>query len=65
MENPTYIGDGVYARYDGFALHVAVDNHRNEVVVLEPDTLESLNKFYKYAVDNFKPETNGSRSGET
>lgn len=59
MKNPIYIGDGVYARFDGYQVWFAVDNHLNEVVALEPRVIEALNKFYEYAKENFKPEEDG------
>lgn len=47
MKNRDYLGDGVYVRWDGFALHLAANHHNNEVIVLEPLVLEALNRFYK------------------
>ena len=53
IENPTYLGDGVYARYDELGrIWLAVDHHKNEVVCLEPQVINALNKFYKYAEAN-------------
>lgn len=50
---PAYLGDGVYARFDGFHILLSVNHHLNEVVALEPQVLkalnayaESINKFY-------------------
>jgi hypothetical protein len=41
-----YLGDGVYAQFDGYAVSLMVNYHRNEpVVVLEPDVLKALNDF--------------------
>jgi hypothetical protein len=45
-----YIGDGVYARYDGHGIQIAVNHHENEVVYLEPSVLDNLNKFYEREV---------------
>jgi len=47
MENPTHLGDGVYATFDGFGIELRVNDHRNPVAVyLEPDVLNSLNRWY-------------------
>ena len=41
-----YVGDGVYAHFDGFGIAISVNDHRNEpVCYLEPDVLKSLVKF--------------------
>lgn len=43
-----HIGDGVYVEWDGFALQIRVNDHRNPVLVtLEPFVLEALNNFYR------------------
>lgn len=47
-----YLGDGVYARYDGYYVHLAVNNHMNEVVAIEPFVLERLNQFYNNKKSN-------------
>jgi hypothetical protein len=36
MKGSAHIGDGVYVSHDGFQLWLAVNNHRNNVVALEP-----------------------------
>jgi len=49
-----YLGDGVYAQFDGYAVSLMVNDHRNEpVVVLEPSVLEALNDFYNKAVSQY------------
>lgn len=45
--NDKYIGDGVYASFDGHQIWLAVNNHRNKVVALEPDVMEGLISYYK------------------
>lgn len=38
-----YIGDGVYASYDGYAIKIRADRDgRDHWIVLEPDVLVSL-----------------------
>ena len=44
-EHETYLGDGVYASFDGFQIWLAVNHHENKVVALEPSVLDRL---YKY-----------------
>jgi hypothetical protein len=39
---PTHLGDGVYASFDGYQIWLAVGDHRNNVVALEPGVLERL-----------------------
>lgn len=41
-----YLGDGVYATFDGFGLEIKINDHRNPVaVVLEPDVLIRMVQF--------------------
>jgi hypothetical protein len=37
-----YLGDGVYASFDGYQIWLAVNHHSNKVVALEPDVFASL-----------------------
>jgi hypothetical protein len=39
---PEYLGDGVYASFDGYQVWLAVNDHRNQVVALEPSVLAAL-----------------------
>jgi len=49
-----YLGDGVYAQFDGYSVSLTVDDHRNEpVVVLGPRVLKALNDFYNKAVSQY------------
>ena len=48
-----YLGDGVYAEFDGYHIQIRVDSHESEVVVyLEPEVLKSLNEYAK-AINRF------------
>lgn len=47
MEKRRYLGDGVYARFDGYQVWLAANNHHNEVIAIEPEVLKSLNEFYE------------------
>jgi len=42
-----YLGDGVYAKYDGFGVWLLANDHLNptDKVYLEPSVLEALNRF--------------------
>jgi hypothetical protein len=43
--NPQYLGDGVYASFDGYHVNLAVNDHRNHAVALEPAVLEALVRY--------------------
>ena len=37
-----YLGDGVYASFDGYQVWLAVNDHNNKVIALEPQVFEAL-----------------------
>lgn len=41
-----YIGDGVYASFDGYHVNLAVNNHDNIVVYLDPHVITALIKYF-------------------
>ena len=41
-EDSTYLGDGVYAYFDGYQILLAVNHHTNIQVALEPQVLTAL-----------------------
>lgn len=43
--NDTYLGDGVYASFDGYQIWLAANDHRNKVVALEPNVIVGLIKY--------------------
>ena len=45
----SYLGDGVYAIFDGMGIWLHANDHKNptDKVYLEPSVLESLNRFAK------------------
>jgi acyl-CoA thioesterase FadM len=45
-EENKYIGDGVYASFDGYQIWLAVDNHHNKVVALEPEVMQALINYH-------------------
>lgn len=46
-----YLGDGVYAEFDGFGIWLRANDHRDglctDKIYIEPSVLESLVGFYK------------------
>lgn len=53
---PRYIGDGVYAEFDGYHIQIRVGSHENETLVyLEPEVLSMLNEYAK-AINAFYNE---------
>ena len=38
----SYLGDGVYASFDGYQIWLAANHHENRVVALEPAVLLQL-----------------------
>lgn len=44
-ENNRYLGDGVYASFDGWQFWLSADHHENRVVALEDQV---LNNFFRY-----------------
>jgi hypothetical protein len=57
METETYLGDGVYASFDGYHIWLAVNHHTNKVVALEPDVLKALNLYADRVMNNL-PDKN-------
>lgn len=51
-KNHSYIGDGVYAQWDGYGFWLRTGDHRDEKcddkIYIEPGVLKSLNEFYKH-----------------
>jgi hypothetical protein len=41
----TYLGDGVYASFDGYHIWLAVNDHTNTVVALEPAVFAALMRY--------------------
>lgn len=55
MPEPKYLGDGVYASFDGYHINLAVNDHRNNVISLEPEVVISLKKYIK-EIDDLRDE---------
>jgi hypothetical protein len=45
MENETYLGDAVYASFDGYQIKLRTDDGNNQVVYLEPGVYAALQRF--------------------
>lgn len=45
MRNDEYLGDGVYASFDGYHVWLAVNHHENRVVALELGVLIALTRY--------------------
>ena len=41
-EENVYLGDGVYASFDGYQIWLAVNHHENKQVALEPRVVDAL-----------------------
>jgi hypothetical protein len=41
-QKDAYLGDGVYASFDGYQIWLAVNHHENKQVAMEPTVLLSL-----------------------
>lgn len=40
-----YLGDGVYASYDGFQIWLAVNHHTNKQIAIEPNVMDALLRY--------------------
>jgi len=50
---PEYLGDGVYASFDGYHIWLHVGDHRSEpVVALDPEVLAALFRYQAQVVAN-------------
>ena len=45
MANDEYLGDGVYASFDGYQIWLAANHHENKVIALELDVIYRLLKY--------------------
>lgn len=51
-----YLGDGVYASFDGYHVWLAVNHHQNKVVALEPRVMSALFEHAGFIHDEIKTE---------
>lgn len=45
MDNETYLGDAVYASFDGWQIKLRTGDGNNQVIYLEPGVYERLMQF--------------------
>ena len=53
-EKDVYLGDGVYASFDGFQIWLAVNHHENKVIALEPSVFTRWCEFVVFLEDDKK-----------
>jgi len=46
-DNDKYLGDGVYASFDGYQIWLAVNHHTNKVIALPLEVMEALIAYNK------------------
>lgn len=62
-ENETYLGDAVYASFDGYQIWLRTGDGNNQRIALEPATLQALMRY----VESLKaraPARSGRAEGE-
>ena len=52
MTEDIYLGDGVYASFDGYQIWLAVNHHENKQVALEPKVMEALLAYANRVLNN-------------
>lgn len=56
LKDHQYLGDAVYASFDGYHIWLHVGAHNNPpVVALEPDVLVALNLYYASILKKYSP----------
>lgn len=58
-QRQTYLGDGVYASFDGYQIWLAVNNEDNIVVAIDPRVMYML---VQYANDVWPVENEGEQT---
>lgn len=62
LHNPQYVGDGVYAWWDGWQVWLCVGHHANDpVVALEPSVMHSI---IRYGQENSRADRAESQDAE-
>jgi len=51
-----YLGDGVYASFDGYQIWLSANHHENKVLALEPQVFENLVNYKKRIEEKCKNE---------
>lgn len=53
----TYLGDGVYAEYDGYYVVLRAEHEGGrDIIYIEPPVLDALNLFYKKCTEEKEKE---------
>lgn len=52
MIKDEYLGDGVYASFDGYHIWLAANHHNNKVIALEPPVMLALRNYEKKIKDH-------------
>lgn len=52
-----YLGDGVYASFDGYQIWLAANDHRNKVIALEPSVFAALMRYRDDLIRELAAET--------
>jgi hypothetical protein len=59
MMKPKYLGDGVYASFDGYQIWLVVEPG-SKAIALEPAVLDALNDYARRALSSAVPSTGES-----
>ena len=55
-----YLGDGVYASFDGYQIWLAANHHENKVIAIDNDVMKALIKYHEMirqaVIDNAKKD---------
>jgi acyl-CoA thioesterase FadM len=51
-----YLGDGVYASFDGYQIWLAVNHHNNKVIAIEPEVYASLERYVATLKERLKED---------
>lgn len=51
-----YLGDGVYASFDGYQIWLVLKDVKNTRIALDPNVMDALNKYYEDIKKIFKEE---------
>ena len=46
-----YLGDGVYASFDGYQIWLAANHHENKVIALDSDVMKALVEYANHITD--------------
>jgi hypothetical protein len=55
-----YLGDGVYASFDGYQIWLAVNHHENKVIALDTFVYSALCRYVDKLNDKLKEKANGN-----